>query len=461
MAKNGYIGVENTYRMVEYIESSRKQYIDTGFKPKYNTRVVMDAQGLDKSAQWLFGTRDTNSSSSPNQFALYRSDSTSMRSDYFGSNASVDISDITVRTIYDKNGASASFYDKQIQNTVVSSGECSFPLYLFTTNNVGSAHANLATIKLYSCQIYDNGLLVRDYVPCVNGFGEAGLYDRVNGVFYRNAGSGAFAVGAETGEVLTGSVARKISKVYIGVDGVARKVKKAYIGDENGIAREWFSSGLCVGELAVGSSVFMNVGGVRTEFLIVHQGNPSTTYYDNSCSGTWLLMKNIYTKKVSGSKTYTDSTINTYLNGDFLALLDSGVANAIKSVKIPYGVVSDGNLTSKHGSNGALVKVFILSLTEVGFTSDSGVADFNGSALSYFKGIGNGAATKRTAYYNGTADHWFSRTPNKYASGTLYRFVYSTGALGYGGGEYDSYGVRPALVLPSSTGVDEHFNVIA
>ena len=48
-----------------------------------------------------------------------------------------------------------------------------------------------------------------------------------------------------------------------------------------------------ISTLAVGSSVYLNVGGVRKEFLVVHQGKPSSLY-DSSCNGTWLLMKDIY-----------------------------------------------------------------------------------------------------------------------------------------------------------------------
>ena len=44
-----------------------------------------------------------------------------------------------------------------------------------------------------------------------------------------------------------------------------------------------------IGTLAVGSSVYLNVGGVRKEFLVVHQGLLSSMY-DASCNGTWLLM---------------------------------------------------------------------------------------------------------------------------------------------------------------------------
>ena len=47
-------------------------------------------------------------------------------------------------------------------------------------------------IKLYSCQIYDNGTPVRDFVPCINPSGDVGLYDLVGQQFYGNAGTGTF-----------------------------------------------------------------------------------------------------------------------------------------------------------------------------------------------------------------------------------------------------------------------------
>lgn len=52
-------------------------------------------------------------------------------------------------------------------------------------------------IKLYSCQIYDNGTLVRDFVPCQTTDGTIGLWDDVNSVFYGNAGTGTFTAGPE------------------------------------------------------------------------------------------------------------------------------------------------------------------------------------------------------------------------------------------------------------------------
>ena len=48
------------------------------------------------------------------------------------------------------------------------------------------------SVRIYSCQIYDDGVLVRDLVPCINADGQIGMWDKVNGVFYGNAGTGEF-----------------------------------------------------------------------------------------------------------------------------------------------------------------------------------------------------------------------------------------------------------------------------
>jgi hypothetical protein len=53
-------------------------------------------------------------------------------------------------------------------------------------------------MRLYSCKIYDNETLIRDYVPArSNSDNVLGLYDLVNDVFYTNAGTGTFIAGGE------------------------------------------------------------------------------------------------------------------------------------------------------------------------------------------------------------------------------------------------------------------------
>ena len=253
MAKGFFIGVGNFkkrdlpsgYTQVEYIESTGTQYIDTGFYPKYNSRVVMDISNLsDDTTQWLFGSRDSGSSTAANQFCLYRNAATTVRADYFGANASTTISDMTGRTVAERNGNIVSIFGATITNTAVTSGECTYPMYLFTLNNAGTAHSNKASMRMYSCQVYDNELLVRDFVPCVNSSGSAGLYDVVSGVFYSNAGSGTFTASTSS----YSSIARKVKEGFIGIGGtVLRKLPEGYTQLEyiESTGSQYIDTGIC------------------------------------------------------------------------------------------------------------------------------------------------------------------------------------------------------------------------
>lgn len=49
--------------------------------------------------------------------------------------------------------------------------------------------------KIYSCQIEIDGVVIRNFVPCIAPTNAVGLYDLVEGKFYGNAGTGAFTAG--------------------------------------------------------------------------------------------------------------------------------------------------------------------------------------------------------------------------------------------------------------------------
>lgn len=152
---------------------------------------------------------------------------------------------------------------------------------------------------------------------------------------------------------------------------------------------------------AVGSTVKLKVDGALKEFLVVHQGKPSSIY-DDSCNGTWLLMKDCYVSRAwhsSNVNKYESSDINTYLNNTFLKLLDSNIQDAIKQVKIPYRQNGGSGGTDRNGANGLSTKIFLLSGYEVGFTtSDNSYFPVDGAKLSYFEsGTGSSALNKRIA----------------------------------------------------------------
>lgn len=213
-------------------------------------------------------------------------------------------------------------------------------------------------------------------------------------------------------------------------------------------------SGTPISELPVGNTVKITVNGTLRDFLIVHQGLPGAMY-DDSCNGAWLLMKDIYENRQWDStniNNYKASTINSYLNSTFLSLFESNVQDAIKQVKIPY-VNGAGGSAVASGANGLSVKAFLLSGYEVGFTT-SGIQYFpqDGAKLDYFTASSAGNY-KRIANYNGSAARWWLRSPYSDDTGHVWLVYYN--------GDYnanyasDSYGIRPALVLPSDTLVSD------
>lgn len=209
-----------------------------------------------------------------------------------------------------------------------------------------------------------------------------------------------------------------------------------------------------LGTKAVGSIVKIKVNGAAKDFIIVHQGLPSSAY-DASCNGTWLLMKDIYTTSTfsNNNNSYKDSSIHSYLNGTFFNLVDGDIRNAIKQVKIPYqnGTGSGGSLAT--GSNGLSTKVFLLSGYEVGWTtSDNSYFPKDGVRLAYF-GNSSGGNSKRIAYNGSSAAVWWLRSP--YTSGTGGVWNVNSGGSGYGFWYDNSYGVRPAFILPSTLVVSD------
>lgn len=202
---------------------------------------------------------------------------------------------------------------------------------------------------------------------------------------------------------------------------------------------------------AIGSTIKLKVNGSAKDFIVVHQGKPSSVY-DDSCSGTWLLMKDIYENRQwhsSNTNDYANSTIHSYLNSTFLNLFESNIKNAIKQVKLPYRKGSGTSTTVTSGSDGLSAKIFLLSATETSFNFSSYMPSGEGAELAYFKGCAdNSSDSKRVAYLNGSAASWWLRSPYcRYFSHAL--CVVSRGGWDYYGCSY-SGGVRPALILPST-----------
>lgn len=204
-------------------------------------------------------------------------------------------------------------------------------------------------------------------------------------------------------------------------------------------------------DYSVGESVFLNVGGIATEFLVVHQGSPNPVYdyFYSDCDGTWLLMKDCYTKMtwgdVNNNNIYTNSAIHDYLNSTFFSLLDADVQSAVRQVEIPM-YENDNKYRNTRST-----RVFLLGGAEVGwggFTSNE-YLQLEGCLLNYFS-TGNGFdeadSAKKIANYNGEAVSWWLRSMYVDDTDSAY-CVGENGGMSYA--PVNSVcGVRPALVLP-------------
>lgn len=202
---------------------------------------------------------------------------------------------------------------------------------------------------------------------------------------------------------------------------------------------------------AIGSTIKLKVNGSARNFIVVHQGKPSSVY-DDSCNGTWLLMQDIYENRAwhsSNTNDYANSTIHSYLNSTFLNLFESNIKNAIKQVKLPYRKGSGTSTTVTSGSNGLSAKIFLLSATETSFDF-SYMPSGEGAELAYFKGCAdNSSDSKRVAKLNGSAAYWWLRSPHC-GDGSYYALYVSSNGDWYGDYCSNSYGIRPALILPST-----------
>ena len=210
-----------------------------------------------------------------------------------------------------------------------------------------------------------------------------------------------------------------------------------------------------LGDMAVGTIAKIKIDGSFKNLVILHQGNPDPSLYDASCDGTWVCLEDIYDKMAwyNNTNNYPFSIIHSWMNNDFIQLLEPDIQDSIKQVKIPY--VSSGYMGQSvmSGSRGLSCKIFALSLCETGIAASSQeYIPKDGAKLDYFlSGTSFAADKKRIAKYNGAANAWHTRsaeTDGQYHVWT----IDETGGYrsGYGDDTYGTYGVRPAFIIPQS-----------
>ena len=183
------------YTELQYIESTGTQWIDTGWKiTQPNIAYDLRYQITDSSNQRIAGCQAPGYSNGAalmgNGWSFSNKNSTSVFS-------------------ADTNVHSAQFVCSNNECTYTRDAETmSATLGTFVQNDVnfalfgilmGERPSSYAQVKIYHFKIYDNGVLVRDFVPAKRG-DVVGMYDTVSRTFFTNAGSGTFIAGDPVAE---------------------------------------------------------------------------------------------------------------------------------------------------------------------------------------------------------------------------------------------------------------------
>lgn len=191
--------------VLPYVETTGGQYIDTRYAANLNTAVEVTFQ-TNSGNKWLFGSR--TSGGAANTYAIHVSSMNSIWFQMANDSSSTQFSTSNFsnkQTTITVNKDAAYLNGTQI-GTVgrTSFGENTLSLYLGVINANGSGTDRPFVGKIYSSRIWDNGELVRFFVPARDKDGNIGFYDLVTKQMYLNAGTGNFAYGHSINYIVNG-----------------------------------------------------------------------------------------------------------------------------------------------------------------------------------------------------------------------------------------------------------------
>ena len=434
------------YTKLDYIESSGTQYIDTGFIPNQDSAVHIVCQPTVASGwQGIFGAR---SATNVGEFGVDIPAGTTLRSVYGTGNVTTTVSTVATKLDIYKNKNVCTINGAVLTNSTetFSSG---YPIWIFDKNTAG-AKWNPCSMKLYSCKIYNNGTLVRDFIPCKNASGTLGLWDNVNSVFYVNAGTGTFSTGKKHKTLIDGTGYEiKSGRVLIAGTGYDIKKGRTLIGG----TRYDIKFGQPISNLPVGSIINLEYDGTPTPYIVANLGKPGSQY-DDSCNGAWMVRKYLHSKRAWNAEVndqsyvwdYAECSVSSYLNNTYYAKFAEKVKENVSLATIPF---YPGSNVSTIGSSNLNAYCFLLGVAETGaektvyFGTTSSLY-----TLSYFSKTAN-----RIAYdANNIARPWSTRDrkggvgPDAY-----YCSINTSGKATWNIYYSDSVYIRPTLILNFNT----------
>lgn len=149
---------------------------------------------------------------------------------------------------------------------------------------------------------------------------------------------------------------------------------------------------------------------------------------------------------------YEESSIDNYLNTEFINTLSNSVKDAIVNSSV---VITDKSSLGITGSTITTIsrKIFLLSLRELN-GAESNASASEGNTLKYFADDYNRRAANLPS---GKACAYWTRTPETWETYTI--FTIGNNGTGSGSADIDS-GIRPAFCLRKSTMLMQRYSIV-
>lgn len=307
------MALPNGYTKLEYIESTGTQYISTGITPTENTKVVIEFNSSSSSGV-VFG-QDSGYKVNAFMFAMTVVVFTSTKKDISISANAKHTVQVAPKAFKVDNGSSQYIYANKVN--------AAYPMFLFGNNRKGKFSEGVA-MKLYSFKVYENDVLIADYIPCKQG-NAVGLYDDVAGAMNLPLGTGEFTSGPSvsgTHKALVNGTVYDVTGGKCLVNGTVYNILKGRtLIDGTG----WditFPSALTMP--VKGDLITMNLDGTDRQYRVLKIVDGTTV----EVLGMWNVSTDMMFNS-SDSFVYSGGTLDTYLNTIWYNTLTSNAKAAI------------------------------------------------------------------------------------------------------------------------------------
>ena len=206
--KYGYdfIGWEKVpIKRIEYLEMGRGPVVDTGYIPSNKTRILAKFQptSVENNYANFFGIFPNGSHGSNQSYEFFVWGKTYT---YVWSGSKFTVSSAAPNDVivldWNRNVLNITKNGVTRTNTFTVktfTAPYSLPIFALRSSDAFPEGGSFQG-KFYYFQIYDNDVLVRDYIPVLDGNGTPCMYDKVEKKFYYNAGTEQFVAGPVIGE---------------------------------------------------------------------------------------------------------------------------------------------------------------------------------------------------------------------------------------------------------------------